>query len=314
MIFFTKKINIRSLSTVMSNLAYRYLIFLILFISIYSCHKNDDFGPSPSFEIMTDTIFNNGSATISPGELMNFEFFAEQGGQKLTNFFIEVEPIDGDIYRLYDTALYCSEFIWEGSFYKSSELAERWMFTIQDRQGRRVGDMLYIYADTNSAYNPLQIISDIDLGAQNNTDYGSFFSLQNQQSYFTEQAKEGQEFIDMVFYLGEDEMTLACPAANIESGIFPSEYAPDTWEIRNTTRYIKTSLTNEEFDAAQNDSILIANYIDADGKRKAKNLQSGNVVVFKDQQGLLGMFRVNYIDNIDDGTLNMDIKIQQLAK
>ena len=300
--------------TGMFRLIYRILFALGILSLIVSCQKNEDYGDVPVFELTTDSGFINGYGTFSPGELMNFKVQAVQGGQKLTNFFIEVRTFEGDIFRQYDTSMYCSEFHWEGSFYKSSSLAEQWMFVIQDRRSRRTGDILNIYADTVSSYKPLMEFEAIELGAQNNPNYGGFYSLEKQMTYFVEDAKTNQEFIDLVFYHGEDEMTMSCPNANIEDGIFPADLAPNTWDIRNTTRYIKTSLTNEDFDSAQNDSILIANYIETDAKRKAKNLIEGDIVVFKNQQGLLGMFRINSIEISNDGKLDIDLKVQTIEE
>lgn len=311
MIKFLNPIINRSILTDMFKEAYRYLIFLLVIVTIVSCNKEENAGQKPSIELIADSGFISESSSASPGELMNFKVVAKEGSEKLTNFFIEVITIDGDITRYFDTAIYCSEFHWEGSFYKSAVLHEEWIFAIQDRQSNRAGSFIFINADTNAAYGPIESISNINLGAQNNPEKGGFFSLMEQQIYFALAAKENQEKIDMVFYLGEDEMTMACPDANIESGIFPSELTPSTWDVRNTTRYIKTSLTSSDFDAAQNDSILIANYVDASAKRKAKNLVTGDIVVFKNHQNILGMFRVNSISGTDEGDINIDIKIQE---
>jgi hypothetical protein len=55
---------------------------------------------------------------------------------------------------------------------------------------------------------------------------------------------------------------------------------------------------------------MMANYIDADGKRKAKVLESGDVVVFKNHENRLGLFRVNTATGTAEGFIEIDIKIQ----
>jgi len=295
--------------------AYRLLLIILVFSIILSCSNDEESGQSPTFEFIADSGYINGSTSVSPGELMKFKVHANQGSDKLTNFFIEVRNINDDITRYFDTALYCSEFNWEGSFYKSAALDEQWMFVIRDRQGLGAGDNFYIYTDTNTAYNPVEIISNIYLGAQDNMDQGGFFSFENQIAYFAPEAKENQNIIDLVSYFyGEDEIVIASPGANIEDGVFPENVSPMNWEIRNTTRFIKTGLTQSDFNNAQNDSILIANYVDAEGKRKAKNLAAGDIYVFKSQLNRLGMFKVNSVSGTDTGLIDFDLKIQSEQK
>ncbi|MEZ5197724.1 MAG: hypothetical protein R2764_15465 [Bacteroidales bacterium] len=294
--------------------AYRLFFYLIVLVAIVSCSKDEGPGVSPSFEMVADSGYISGPATVSPGQLMRFKIEANEGSEKLTNFFIDVENSEHLKTRIFDTAIYCSEFNWEGSFYRSSAQVELWSFRIRDRNGNGNGDVFFINADTNSAYSPIMLMSGVDMGAQNNIQIGGFFSLTNQVVYTIVDAQINQELIDMVFYYGEDLSTIASPGANIESGIYPDNLTPVNWEIRNTTRYIKTSLSESDFDNIKNDSIMIANYIDAEGKRKAKILSQGDVYVFKNQQNKLGLFLVNDVSTGNDGNINIDIKIQDLEK
>lgn len=295
----------------MFRLAYRVVIYLFISVAIISCNKEDSPGISPSFEMVEDSGYISDPATIPPGQLMKFKVYAEEGSEKLTNFFIEVQDVGRVRTRIFDTAIYCSEFYWEGSFYKSSEQFELWSFIIRDRQGRGNGDIFYINADTSSAYSPIMLLSDINLGAQNNSQTGGFFSINDNSVYTTLEAQDNEELIDLVYYYSlEDLQTIASPGANIESGVYPEDLTPVNWEIRNTTRYIKTSLSESDFDNTINDSIMIANYIDADGKRKAKIITEGDVYVFKNQENRLGMFKVNDVSETDTGTVNIDVKIQ----
>lgn len=298
--------------TVMFLQTCRVTLFAFL-IFIISCQKNDDYGALPEFELSTDSTFVNGYGTVSPGKLMHFKFHAQQGGQKLTNFFIESRNYQGEISRVFDTAFYSSDFKWEGSFYKSAVLAESWLFVVQDRESRRVGDAIQIYADTaNSAYHPLITLPGVKLGAQNNAETGCFYSFESNQGYFLEEAFQQQQIMDLSFYYGEDELTIASPGANIEAGIFQEAIAPANWDIRNTTRFIKTSLTTEQFNTIANDSTMIALYLDADGKRKAKNLKTDDIYVFKTQQSILGLFRVVEIAGTTEAIVNLDIKLQEV--
>jgi len=294
--------------------AYRYVLLLIFMVALASCAKEESTGQSPSFELVTDSGYVSGPVIISPGQQMNFKVVAKEGSEKLTNFFIEVEDINHTKTRYFDTAIYNAEFKWEGSFYKSSEQHELWRFIIRDRKGKGAGEVFFIGADTNATFTPVVGFNNILLGAQNNILTGGFFALSNQTVYSALAAMDHQELIDMMFYFGEDQSTLASPGANIEDNIYPEAVSPLNWEVRNTTRYIKTGLTESDFDGADNDSIMIETYIEDQGKKKAKNLQTGDIYVFSNQNNLLGLFKVNEVTGSDTGIITIDIKIQDLTK
>ena len=288
---FTFQIKAGILRTDMLAHTYRICIIFILFLFIASCNKNESPVVSPTVVLLADSGFVSNSVSASPGELLKFNVELQEGSEKITNFYIEVVDTNQTVTRYFDTAMYVSDLIWTGSFYKSSEPLESWNFIVKDRQGGSGISTLEISADTNSVYGFLDPVENIVMGAQNNQDNGGFYSFANQLVYFAEEAKNNQQLIDLVYYYYlEDEWVVASPGANIEDGIFPEDLTPVDWEIRNTTRYIKTTLTQEDFENTTNDSILIANYIDAEGKRKAKNLVAGDIYVFKNQQSRLGMF------------------------
>ena len=170
---------------------------------------------------------------------------------------------------------------------------------------------ILIQNDSLAGPGPINTYTDIELGAQSNNSFGGCFSLYDQLVYFIGEAYNIQEIIDMIYYFGEDDQTMASPGANIEEGIFPDEYSPDTWLFRNTTRYIKTNLSPDEFNLIQNDSILLVSYIEGEGKRKAKELETGDIYSFKTQGAKYGMFLVSEILGSETGSVKIDIKIQE---
>ncbi|MCF8369149.1 MAG: hypothetical protein K9G76_08915 [Bacteroidales bacterium] len=296
--------------------AYRIIILFSGILFFYSCSKNTTSELSPIIEIQSGANYIYGDTTISPGSELNFKITAKAMGEKLTNFYIVVIDTNFEKTRVFDTAIYTSDFAWTGSFFKSSEKKERWKFSIRDRNGQETSSSIFIYADTTNAYHSILSINNIILGAQDNSLIGGFYSLDNQMGYFAEEAEAFQDFIDLVFYFEseEDKSTIASPGANIESGIFPENLTPVNWEHRNTTRFIKIPLASNEFDALLNDSIMIARYIDSEGKRKAKNLESPDVYVFKNVQNRLGIFRVNSVTEGSFGEVTIDVKMQEVNK
>jgi len=293
---------------------YRFLIFFLFLLILDSCEKDKQAGVGPAIVLVDGPGYIANGAMVVPGTMMNFKLSMTEGSEKLTNFYIEVASGEQPVKRYFDTAMHVGELTWTGKFYKSAEAAETWTFIIRDRQGGSNSVALDILADTGSVYGPIQQLTNIVMGAQENEQYGGFYSLAGQEVYPIHSAIEKQELIDLVFYYGEDELTMASPGANIEEGIFPEQLSPVNWDHRNTTRFIKTSLTGEDFNLVTNDSIMISLYIETEGKRKAKNLAGSDVYVFRTQQNRLGLFRVNTASGTTEGTAEIDVKIQNPGK
>ncbi len=151
----------------------------------------------------------------------------------------------------------------------------------------------------------------IRLGAQNSVLVPSFLSLSDSHSYDLEGAFQHQEDIDLLYYFSDDDKAcIASPGASIQSGIYSGDAAIENWTTKNTTRFIKTDMTPEQFENIFHDGLIIPIYIDEDAKRKAKNLTVGDVYVFKTESDLYGAFVVNSIEGTHDGVIELGIKIQ----
>lgn len=294
--------------------AYRSGIIFLLLLALFSCDKENEPAIAPVINLVNDPGCITEGAVVVPGTRMTFKVEMEMGSEKLTNYYLELVSAGQPAIRYFDTAMYVEQLSWTGHFYKSPDSLETWTFVVRDRQGGRNSLALNIKADTGWVYGPILSLNSIELGAQNNSLHGGFYSLSQHEVYNLEQANENQPLIDLVFYYGEDALTMASPGANFESGIFPEELSPVNWEVRNTTRYIPTDLNSEDFEQITNDSLLVALYVEADGKRKAKTLVDGDIYLFMEQQNSLGIFRVNSASGTQEGIINLDIKIQTQGK
>ena len=283
----------------------------ILAFSFTACEDENTIA-DPKIHLNDTQGFISSDTTLSPGTKMNFSISAEaDNGIDLTNFLIRMHADSSII--VFDTGINTSSLNWEGEFTKGTAAEEQWEFIIRDKEGNENSTSITILADTGSSFNPLKNYADVMLGAQNNTGIGSHFSLSDGSIYTHAEATNDngiQEKIDMIyFYVEDDKNTIASPGANMDAGIFPGNF--EDWAVRNTTRFIKTELSIEDFTQAENDSLLITNYIEGEGKRKAKKLKSDDIYVFKNQEGKLGIFRVKEVNGTEDGDINIDIKIQE---
>ncbi|MEN8224460.1 MAG: hypothetical protein ABFS05_03785 [Bacteroidota bacterium] len=285
--------------------------FVIIILVITACTKDDEATIFPSITILNETGYISKDTLVSVGEEMSFKVKLDKGDLNITNFLINVFTDETQTY--FDTGMNTASFIWEGNFIKSTDPEERWDFIVRDSDGNSSSISLYINLDTNSNYQSLESFSSIDMGAPENITTGGCFNPSNGNMYFHFDVAEDtslQAGIDLLyFYADEDKNTISSPGANIDDGIFPVN--PGSWTVVNTSRYFKTSLTVLDFANANNDSIILANYNEADAKRKAKNLQEDDIYTFKTQQGLLGIFIVNEVTGTTEGSINIDLKIQQ---
>lgn len=287
-----------------------YRILILVFLTfIIGCTEKDMGVKGPFIRLNSGSNIISSDTIVSPGQLMRFDISAFKGDNNITNFLIIVNSDSSRVF--YDTGMNVAAFNWTGSFAKSFYDNEIWEFIVRDRFGRSHTVSILIRNDSLQGPGPIYTYSGVKLGAQSGTTAGGFLSLSDQLVYFIHDAFDNQEKIDMIYYVGDDDQTIASPGANIEDGIFQEEYAPKNWSYRNTTRYIKTSISSEEFNHIQNDSILLVAYVEGEGKRKAKNLAEGDVYSFKTQNTKYGMFLVTEILGSETGTVKIDIKIQK---
>jgi hypothetical protein len=273
------------------------------------CTEKDEGGDGPLIQLNSGNNLISSDTSISPGQLMQFEVLGTKGNYNLTNFIILVNDDSTQVY--YDTGMNVAAFNWNGTFAKSFNDNEVWEFIVRDRYSRSDKVSILIQNDSSIGPGPIKTYTDIVLGAQSNQNAGSCFSLFDQIVYFIDEAYNHQETIDIIYYFGEDNQTIASPGANIEDGIFLEDYAPDNWLFRNTTRYIKTELSPDKFNLIQNDSLLLVSYQEGDGKRKAKEVGVSDVYSFKTQQTKYGLFMVTEITGGELGSVKIDIKIQE---
>ena len=210
--------------------------------------------------------------------------------------------------RALDTGMNIQHFTITKHFTKGLDELETWTFIIHDKNRNADSTSVIIKLDSTSTFGPIDTYESLTLSAQGLAEPGSFFSFISGEIYSLDEAAQNQDIVDLIYYFGNDLHTIASPGANIENGIFEGDL--ENWDIFRTTRFIEIDLPEDVFDNVQNDSLLIASYIEGEGKRKAKLLAAGNYFSFKTQDLKYGIFRVTEIEGADEGTIKLDVKIQ----
>lgn len=289
----------------------RMLIMLVMIVlTSFSCKKDEEKNP-PTIRLLKQSGYVHSDTLLASGEDIRLKLVMQKGDLNITNFLIEV--FTDTVSRYVDTAMNTDYLLWEGTFLKTLTEIEEWHFTVRDREGNSASTALIIGLDTSSQYGALLAHPAAVFGAQDNQLVAGCYDTGEQGMYFHQDVAADtslQSLVDIIyFYDEEDENTIASPGANISDGIFTVN--PGDWTYSNTTRYIKTSLTDDDFEAAENDSILLANYDEGSAKRKAKKLKSGDIYTFRTQSGKLGIFRVDAVEGSSEGTLTVSIKTQK---
>ena len=191
--------------------------------------------------------------------------------------------------------------------------SEKLIFIIRDKDGKSAQISLNIRKDSSSTFGNVNYFPSIDLGAQNNS-MGSFYSLTEDSVYSLNSAFANQDKIDLCYYydlIDTDENTIASPGANINTSVYTGANGLSNWTTRRTTRFKTASISANDFLNANNDSLLIIAYGQSDGTRKAKNLKTGDIFSFKNNDGKVGLFKVNSVSGTDAGNVNISIKVQE---
>ena len=309
-----KKLTVR-------NIILKFIIAfqLLILISLISCDKSEEeHNGNPTIEFITDNGYTYLDTTIAQLKTIKVGINAKYNGtDKLTKFYAKK---NGDLFIDPPLGIYANEYSWDIDITKGSEEKESWEFTIGDETGNYSSIYLDVFKkDTVIDYGEIDEYLNVQLGAQNNSSVGGFFSLSTGNVYTLEEGYNNQELINLVYYYDNytdklEESIVASPGANIEDVIFTGEYALLDWQVRNSTRFSRSQpdISSVEFDNAQNDSILIANtFYYPNGGRKTKFLESGDIYIFVLEDNRTGMFKVVSTSGTTSGDIIIDIKVQK---
>jgi hypothetical protein len=286
----------------------KFTLFAVIVLLFFACKKDDGPPLAPTIQLLPQPGMISSDTTIAVGKLMTFAISARAGSANLTNLIAMRGGTQQVIQRALDTGMNIPRFSIAKTFTKNLGEKEFWTFIVRDKNRMSDSVSVVISLDTTSGFGPIKYYETLILSAQNKIEPGSFFSFITGQTYVLDEAFQNQGLIDLVYYFGENDHTIGSPGANIEEGIF--ENNPASWDIRRTTRFMAIDLPPEVFENARNDSLLLASYIEGEGKRKAKLLNPGNTFSFQTQDLKYGIFRVKEVVGTDAGTIKIDVKIQ----
>jgi hypothetical protein len=287
------------------------LIIACLGIAGVSCSKSETDAGAPTIELIGgDNLIANDTSAMEASTL-HFKVHCKWNGeQTLTNLIVANNGT-----RVVDEGMNIKEFEKNIDFVKSSSDVDSITFIIRDIKGASSSTSLKVEKKTGSGAGELVWYKNISLDAQNTSSGKSFLSLSEGSTYSLQDAYGIQTKINLLYYydnITSDANTIASPGANVDASIFTGTYGLSNWTTKNTTRFYPISLTQQQFEAITDPVFVVNSYSESMGKRKAKNLQAGNVYSFKDEStGKYGIFRVSEVTGLDAGKVVISIVMQK---
>ncbi len=282
------------------------MFFALCFFN--SCKEENTNLVIPSIKFEIDTSYISSDTILSPDQTVKIKLTANSEGSAITLFNFKI--YNGMNVVSVDSGLNSNSFTTVIALTKGLYNEERWVFRVRNKDMQWDSISLNIGLNPYWQFGPITSFANIELGAQNNSSVGSFFSITNNSVHNFVSASSLQSLMELCYYYDSsgDLNTLASPAANIPTSIF--DFA--SWTARNEARFNLLTISSTDFDNCQNDSLLIANtFVYQSGKRKCKNLAPGNIYSFI-RGNIQGLIRFNEVNGTDAGTMKMDIKIQKL--
>lgn len=202
-------------------------------------------------------------------------------------------------------------------FAKGNGGTETWRFFIMNARRDTASVTMSVLQGAGSAYGDIDHYQGIRIGYQNNTVYKNYVDLNAGVIWNNGDVTGNEPLVDMavIWYItsGKSSPTLSAPSYSSITGYYP---AISGWPVRNGTVFdYKTSdnnlITTAQFEAAANDSLLVAGFNAGFVSGWCKYALTGKVIPFKTSGGKYGLIRVVSADENDAGFMEIDIKVQK---
>ena len=293
----------------------KYILPFVILI-LFSCKKENDFR-KPTVILNTGYQYVKPNSKIQTGASMKFGIIAAGIDGTLTN--IKITKI-----TKIDTIVQFDKGVWIGgngidtffTFSKSSADYETWIFSVMNSNRDTASTRIKVLKAEGSVYGVINYYPSITLGLQNNTN-PHFLNLISGQIYDNSNISGHEQEIDLtaIYYFtsGKPSPTLTCPGYTSIVGYYPEIL---NWTVKNNIQYDYYSADNllissKTFDLATNDSTLTASFRPQNISGWCKYCDTGKVIPFKTAAGKYGLVKIIKADQIESGTIEIAIKIQQ---
>lgn len=296
-----------------------YKLFLfILILQFISCSEDSLTSTNPFIILKSGDEFSRTGDYIPIGGQIKFGLSAVGDGAAITNLTIQ-RITDDDVITELDKGMYIKNGGLDTTvvFMKGAAQKEVWKISIMNDHRDTASVSAIIYKGDGSAYGNIDYFPSITIGYQNNNSLPFYVDLHTGNAYDNSNISGNEATIDLVAYYylnsGKSSPTLSCPAYETARFYHPGI---SSWSSQNSILYdYETTdydlISEDEFDAAQNDSLLVSAYIPTSVSGTCKFCFSGKIIPFKTENGKYGLLKVIHADEFDSGSIKIDVKIQK---
>jgi hypothetical protein len=283
-----------------------FVSILLVTLLVVSCGKDNG---NPTIRFVTGPEFTGKDTVIRVADTLPVTIEVKWNGADL----LEVLDVREKDLSITTFDLDGEEATFTLNLVKGTDQTENWSFIVIDVDGNQASVSLTLTKDPNSEYGAIRYYSSVVLGAQNNIAKSAFISFQSEQAttFNLDQAFVSQAKIDFFFYYNETtKATLAGPGSNLPPDLYPGSRSIDLWTIKRESRFLKSTMTAQDFNAISNDSKLIKGWLDASSVLLATELKPNDIWLVKTADGKLGAVLVKQAGSTDTGEIEFAIKIQ----
>ncbi len=203
------------------------------------------------------------------------------------------------------------------TYTKSDANRETWNFFMMNENRDTASVFLTVFKGDGSAYGDIFYYPSLTIGYPANDQFAHFLDLKTGTIYNQDNVAGHEQDIDLAafFYYtsGKSSPTLTCPAYPSAQTWYP---VFSGWSVKNSTLYDYKTSDNDlvsiaQFDAAENDSLLVAGYKPQNVSGLCKFCYTNKVIPFKTAGGKYGMVKVVRADELDAGSMEIAVKIQR---
>ncbi|MDD5508563.1 MAG: hypothetical protein PHD25_09615 [Bacteroidales bacterium] len=292
-------------------------LFLVLFLTA-GCGDEESTDSFPFILFKQGSQYTADGARVPAGGQLSFGISAVGGGATITD--LRIKRITGNqVVIELDRGMYVESGGLDTTFtfIRGQADEELWNFFIMNENRDTASVYRTVLKGEGSAYGPIWHYPSVTIGLQDNQQFDHYLDLDEGNTFSAGSITGNEQLVDLVafFYYssGKSSPTLTCSGYTSAITYYP-EFSG--WPVRNSTLYDYKAVDNdlitaEQFDSATNDSLLVAGYDPQNVSGNCKFCYTGKIVPFKTQQGKFGMIKVIRADEIETGSLEIEVKIQQ---
>jgi len=294
------------------------LFFIGILVFLSACSKDNLSETTPFIFLKSGDEFTSHQSYVPVGGQLKFGISAIGDGAAITNLTIKRITEQGTIIEL-DQGMYLKTGGLDTTvtFVKGNASKEIWKFSIMNDHRDTASVSTIVYKGEGSAYGDIHYFPSITIGYQTNNSLPYYIDLHTGQTYDNTTSSGNESVIDLVSYYylssGKSSPTLSCPSYETARSYHP---AMNDWPVQNATLYDYETTDNDlisidEFDSAQNDSLLVNGYIPSSTSGTCKYCYTGKIIPFKTKDGKYGLIKVIHADEAESGRIEIAVKIQQ---